>query len=254
MLNHPSVQHGVDSGRWNNTPYLATDLVEGQMLRTLMKQSGPLPIDRALALIGKIADGVAYCHAQGVIHRDLKPENILVTNTDQPVILDFGSALSAARHFPAQSAGTPDYMAPEQVEGLPGDARTDIYALGTMLYEMLAGQTPFAGADLDAVMNRRLREAVPRLDKVRHDVSLPVATVVAKCLQRDPDRRYADVRSLICDLDQLDQVDTSALEALSAAPPRQSFLKTPFCQALFTTAMFIAAIVVLTALLLALKR
>ena len=97
-----------------------------------------------------IADGVAYCHEHDVIHRDLKPENILVETDGQPVILDFGLALIKGSHRVTYAnltgtAGTPDYMAPEQIEGQRGDARTDIYALGTILYEMLAGEPPFQG-------------------------------------------------------------------------------------------------------------
>lgn len=254
VLDHPAVQHGVDSGRWNNTPFLATDLVDGQSLRALLKENGPLSVDRAVALIRKLEDGLVYCHAQHVIHRDLKPENILVTEGDQPVILDFGLALTSKGKASTQAAGTPDYMAPEQVEGLPGDARGDIYALGTILYEMLAGYVPFASADLVDAMNRRLHEGVPRLDHVRPDIPASLATVVAKCLQRDPEKRYASDHELICDLDHLDLVDSSALEALSAAPPKPSFFKTELGQGLFTTAAFIAGIAILTLLLLLLKQ
>jgi serine/threonine-protein kinase len=105
--------------------------------------------EKAVDLARKIAEGMAYCHELGVIHRDLKPENIILTSEGQPVIMDFGLALTKGSHRVTYSnltaaAGTPDYMAPEQIEGQRGDPQTDVYALGTILYEMLSGKTPFA--------------------------------------------------------------------------------------------------------------
>ncbi|HVO42571.1 MAG TPA: serine/threonine-protein kinase [Aggregatilineales bacterium] len=258
-LNHPALQHGLESGRFNNTPFLVTELVEGQSLRDLLKVQGPMPVERALALTRRIADAMAYCHEHDVIHRDLKPENILITKDDQPVILDFGLALTkGARRVTyanlSSTAGTPDYMAPEQIEGQRGDKRTDVYAVGTMLYEMIANQPPFTGKDNMAVMAMHLHGAVPRLDKVHPGVSPQVATVVAKCLQRNPDQRYAEMRALIEDLDHLDQVDTSLLETLSAAPPKTPFFKTQLGRVFLTSAALIAGIILLTVLLVALRH
>ncbi|MEP6987004.1 MAG: serine/threonine-protein kinase, partial [Chloroflexota bacterium] len=149
-LHHPSIQIGLGSGQFNRTPYLVTEFVDGQSMRDVVSQQAPMPPEQAVALIHKIADGMAYCHDHDVIHRDLKPENILITNANQPVIIDFGLALTKeARRVTyanlTPSAGTPDYMSPEQIEGQRGDKRTDIYAVGTMLYELLAGHVPFAG-------------------------------------------------------------------------------------------------------------
>jgi eukaryotic-like serine/threonine-protein kinase len=137
-LHHPAILHGIDSGKYNRTPYLVSELVQGDSLRHLIKASAPMPPDRALPIVRKIADGMAYCHENAVIHRDFKPENIFVTAEGQPVIRDFGLALTKGAHRVTYSnlsatMGTPDYMALEQVEGKRGDARTDIYALGTIL-------------------------------------------------------------------------------------------------------------------------
>jgi serine/threonine-protein kinase len=181
-----------------------------------------LPAEEAVALIRKIADGLAFCHDHDVVHRDLKPENILVTPAGQPIIMDFGLALTkgAQRVTYANlsaTAGTPEYMAPEQVEGKRGDARTDLYALGAILYEMLAGQPPFHGDNPLAVMAQHVQGAVPRLDRERPDVPRPLAAVVARALQRSPDDRYPDLRAFMADLDHLDQVDTSILDQSSAA-------------------------------------
>ena len=118
----------------------------------------------------------------------------MIKDDNQPVILDFGLALTLARPGPGIVAGTPSYMAPEQIEGHRGDQRIDIYALGTILYEMLAGKPPFVAEDPEDIMNKHLYEAIPRLDQVRPDISLQLATVIAKCLQRDPDQRYFDMQ------------------------------------------------------------
>jgi serine/threonine-protein kinase len=258
-LNHPALQHGIESGQYNRTPYLVTELIEGRSLRDILKEQAPLPTDRALSLTKKIADGMAYCHEHDVIHRDLKPENILISNDDQPVILDFGLALTkGARRVTyanfSGTAGTPDYMAPEQIEGQRGDQRTDIYALGTMIYEMLAGVVPFAGEDQMKVMAAHLNGAIPRLDKVKPGISPQIATVVAKAMQRDPQQRYPTMRALIADLDHLDSVDTSILENLSAAPPKVSFWKTQTGRGLITAAIMLGAIVLLAVVLVALKH
>jgi len=254
LLQNEAVQCFVESGRFDGTPYLVTGLIEGTSLRQVIKDSGSFSIDRALALIRKIAAAVGYCHAQGVIHRDLKPENIIMTGSDQPVLLDFSLALSKNHRFPGKAAGTPEYVAPEQVEGRQCDERTDIYALGILLFEMITGRPPFTGDDVALVATLRLHEAVPRLDKLRSDVPLAIATIVAKCLQRDPEGRYPQVQALIHDLDHPDQVDTSTLEALCAPPPKPTFFQTQPGQAILTTAAFILGIALLTIFLLALKR
>ena len=119
-------------------------------MRDLVAARAPLPVDEAVALIRKIADGLAYSHDHDVVHRDLKPENILITPDGQPIIMDFGLALTKGGQRVtyanlSATAGTPEYMAPEQVEGKRGDPRTDLYAIGVMLYELLAGQPPFRG-------------------------------------------------------------------------------------------------------------
>src|SRR5471030_2116059 len=219
ILEHPAVQHGLESGRFEATPYLATDLVSGSSIRTLLSHNGPFAVDETILLIRKIAEGLAYCHQQDVIHRDIKPENILIADNHEPVIVDFGLAISKARPGLGKIAGTLDYVAPEQIEGQPCDQRTDIYSLGAMLYEMLVGTAPFIGKDAEEVIRKHLYAAVPRLDEVSPEFSLQLATVVAKCLQRSPQERYADMQALIHDLDHLASVDTRQLGALTAVPP-----------------------------------
>jgi serine/threonine-protein kinase len=196
--------------------------VDGESLRALIETSAPLPPDQTVFLIRKIADGMDYCHKNDVIHRDLKPENILITSDGQPVIMDFGLALTKGAHRVTYSnlsatMGTPDYMAPEQIEGQRGDQRTDLYALGTILYELLAGKPPFTGDSNMVIMAQHLNNAAPRLDHVNPTIPPQLAAIVATCLARDPKDRYADMTALIQALDHPENADLTILEKLNTS-------------------------------------
>ncbi len=248
-LRHPAVLQGLDAGQYNRTPYLVTELVEGRSLRDLIDEKAPFPGEEAVALVCKIAEGLAYCHQNGVIHRDIKPENILVTADGQPVIMDFGLALTKGAHRVTYSnlsatAGTPDYMAPEQVEGQRGDARTDIYAVGTILYEMLAGQTPFHGDNQLAVMAQHLQGSAPRLDKVASGVSPGLAAVAARCLQRSPEDRFADMPALIAALDHPESVDLSILDQAGSVR-KNSWWDSVVTRSILISGLILAIIVIL---------
>jgi eukaryotic-like serine/threonine-protein kinase len=221
-LNHPAILKGLGSGKFNRIPYLVTEFVDGQSLRALIDSSAPIEQEKSVQIIRKIADGLAYCHKNEVIHRDLKPENILITNDDQPVIMDFGLALTKGAHRVTYSnlsatMGTPDYMAPEQIDGQRGDQRTDVYALGTIMFEMLAGKTPFTGDTNMAIMAQHLHGVAPRLDKVNPVVSSQLGAIVATCLARDPKDRYADMDALIYALDNPEHVDITILDGIKAS-------------------------------------
>lgn len=252
-FSHPAVQKGIASGQYNQTPYLVTEWIEGRSMRDLIESDAPLAPERAIVLLRRIADGVAYCHQNGVIHRDLKPENILITEEGQPVILDFGLALTKdGRRVTfgslAAASGTPDYMAPEQIEGERGDACTDIYALGTMLYELLTGKRPFTGDSPMVILSQHLRGEVPRLDKDKPGLSPQLSAIVAKMLQRRPEDRYQSVAALIQALDHPETADTSLLTTKVSpstipTPPRQ-----PSRVVIATGVLIILAMVILVAL------
>jgi len=231
-LDHPAVQKGIDSGQFNATPYLVTRLINGESMRAFVTARAPMAPEPALALIGRIAAGMAHCHEHGIIHRDLKPENILITPDGDPVILDFGLALTRKAYRVTYAnlsgaAGTPDYMAPEQIEGQRGDQRTDIYALGTMLFELLSGHLPFEGDNQMAVMALHLQGNAPRLDRAGLGISPQLAAVAARALQRNPEERYPDMASLVHDLEHLDEVDTAILDRVQAAVQAQPFWRSP---------------------------
>ena len=252
QLNHPAILRGLYTGQYNRIPYLVTEMVQGQSLRKLIEASAPMAVEAAVTLIRKIADGMAYCHQNNVVHRDLKPENILISEEGQPVIMDFGLALTKSAHRVTYSnlsatMGTPDYMAPEQVEGQRGDARTDIYALGIILFEMLSGKLPFSGDNNMVIMAQRINGDAPRLDHIRPEVSPQWAAIVACCLQRDPKDRYVDMDAFINALDHPETADISILEHLKTPS-----LRTPWWRSTIFRAVMIAVIILVALVVLAL--
>ncbi len=159
-LDHPGIVKTYD-GEERSRRYMVIEWVEGRLLRAILNEERKLPIDRAVALTLAICDALDNMHKHGVVHRDLKPENIMVCDDDHIKIIDFGIAMKEDARRITHAAltpalGTPDYISPEQVKGQRGDQRSDIYALGAMLYEMLTGQPPFTGPNPLAVMNERV--------------------------------------------------------------------------------------------------
>jgi serine/threonine-protein kinase len=258
-LQHPAILRGLGSGRYNRIPYLVTEFVSGQSLRALIETRAPLPPEQALPLIQKIADGMAYCHANGVVHRDLKPENILITAEGQPVIMDFGLALTKGAHRVTYSnlsatMGTPDYMAPEQIEGQRGDQRTDLYALGIILFELLTGSLPFSGDSNMVVMAQHLNKTAPRLDRLNPSIPPALAAIVARCLARQPQDRFPEMKALIEALEHPETVDLSLLDqAETAHASGASLLQAQVVRALGIAIVIMAALVALALVLQALR-
>ncbi len=200
-LSHPHILQLHDSGEGAGFLYFVMPFVEGESLRQRLDREGPLPVAAAVQLAGEIADALDYAHRQGVIHRDIKPENILL-QTGHAVVSDFGiaRAIDAATVAGSGAArltdtglaiGTPLYMSPEQVTGGPVDGRTDIYALGCVLYEMLEGAPPFTGASPIAVLAQHSAAPVPPFTHRRAPVSPTLERAVAKALAKSPDDRFA---------------------------------------------------------------
>jgi serine/threonine-protein kinase len=208
-LSHPKVMR-VFSDEKRSRVYMVMEWCEGRLLRSILAE-GKLPEDRAIRITVSILDGLEYIHANGIIHRDLKPENIMVDEHDNIKLIDFGIAGdSAARRLTyanfTQTLGTPDYISPEQVKGKRGDGRSDIYAVGVLLYEMLTGKQPFTGPNPLAVMNERLlnHPIPPRV--ADPSISPQLQEVLYRALERDPRNRYARAHDFAWDLQHLDQV------------------------------------------------
>jgi eukaryotic-like serine/threonine-protein kinase len=197
--------------------YMAMEYVDGESLRQRLATLGRLPIAEAVRIAMALADTLEYLHRHGVVHRDLKPENVMLLPDGGVKLLDFGIALDATQRRIdwsglSQEVGTPDYMAPEQVRGDRGDERTDVYAVGVMLYEMLAGEVPFQGDSPLSVMSQRV-EADPRpVSVARPDVPPGLAVVVDRALRRNPAERYPTMAAFAHDLAHLDAVDVAGYQ------------------------------------------
>jgi tRNA A-37 threonylcarbamoyl transferase component Bud32 len=193
-LRHPHIIPLHDSGDADGTLYYVMPYVEGESLRDKLEREKQLTIDEALHVAREVADALAYAHAHGVIHRDIKPANILL-ESNHAVVTDFGIALvpAASDRLTATglSPGTPEYMSPEQATGERDvDARSDIYSLGCVLYEMLCGDAPYTGADPQAVLARKISQPIPSLRVVRATVTPSLERVTRKALARTPADRY----------------------------------------------------------------
>jgi hypothetical protein len=195
-LSHPHILPLHDSGHTDQCVYFVMPYVDGESLRERLDRDGPLPIEDAVKLARETADALAHAHAHGVIHRDIKPENILL-EAGHAVVADFGVALVldrvGAERLTATGGtpGTPLYISPEQAGGGGTvDARTDIYSLGCVLYEMLIGEAPYTGGTAQAIMARKMFEPVPRMRVVRDTVPEAVEAVVRKALAKMPADRF----------------------------------------------------------------
>lgn len=208
-LRHPYVVQVLDVGRVDARAgggcYLAMEWLPHALDRVLRAQfPEPLAIPTALAIAHRVAQALAAVHDAGVVHRDVKPSNILLRADGAPVLTDFGLVLlradaAAGRRLTAENVivGTADYMSPEQVTGAPIDGRSDVYSLGIVLYEMLAGHVPFAGRDPFDTLNAHVQEPPPPLPP---EVPPPAREIVERALQKSPDKRYRNATYMAGDL------------------------------------------------------
>src|SRR5437588_186086 len=213
MLNHPNILAIYDIGVEGEQRYIVSELLEGQSLRARIRE-GPVPPRRALDYGAQLARGLAAAHERGIIHRDLKPENIFLTRDGHVKILDFGLVKLVGQRVPSAQAGeteptlipghtepgrimgTVGYMAPEQIRGLPGDALSDIFAFGAILYEMLAGRPAFRGESPIETLNAILRDDPPDFFELNLRIPAALDRIVRHCLEKKPEERFQAARGL----------------------------------------------------------
>jgi len=227
IMDHPGVMKVLNDGEKRSRIYMVMEWVEGQLLRQIIHDQKPLSEERSLRIAARICAALEHIHNRGVAHRDMKPENVMVDSEDNIKLIDFGIASkSGARRLTfaklSQVMGTPDYIAPEQVKGKRGDGRSDLYALGVILYEMLTGKLPFQGPNPFAIMNDRLLNNPIPPRSVNAEIRPEVQEIIYRALEREPTNRYKKASEFQWDLEHPDQVGVSDRAELTDWKERRS--------------------------------
>ncbi|HEY4492753.1 MAG TPA: serine/threonine-protein kinase, partial [Acidobacteriota bacterium] len=201
MITHPHVVKVFDIGKYKGNRYISMEYIEGVSLDEWLKKN-KVDTRTRLNLLAKILQGVQAAHSQGIIHRDLKPQNVLIDRSMNPHVLDFGIARSK-EHVDATSGqimGSPKYMSPEQIQGKDLDKRSDVYAVGVLMYLMFTGEEPFQGDDPRAIIMKHLTQPPPPMSKIAPQVPEWVEKIVRKALEKDRNVRYASLKEILDDL------------------------------------------------------
>src|SRR5215467_10730512 len=235
QLSHPNIVTVIDRGVEEGRQYIVFEHVDGENLKELVARNGRLPLRQAVELTLSVADGLAFAHQHGLVHRDVKPQNVLVSREGEVKVTDFGIARSLdVEHGVTQTGtvlGTGEYLAPEQASGSPVSPATDVYSLGVVLWELLAGDVPFTGENFVAVALRHVSEPPPHLRERRPDVPWRLDAAVERALAKDPARRFpsmaafaAELRACLAELDgaapPLPEDDAAQTLIGAPAPPR----------------------------------
>ena len=229
-LNHPNIVTIYDVGKSGDVAYIAMEFLQGRELRDIMNDVGLLPVDQVLDIVAQVAQGLAYAHEHEIVHRDVKPSNIMVVHDGHVKITDFGIARMASSAVHTQTGmvlGSPKYMSPEQVMGKTIDQRSDIFSLGVMLYEMLTGQAPFNGENVNAIMYQTLN-AVPAPPNTLNPAVPEMANfIMAKALAKKLEDRYQNARDFAVDLRACRDTLPRSGKQINVSPPAGGERKLP---------------------------
>jgi serine/threonine-protein kinase len=197
QVSHPNVCRVYDIGEWDGMPFLSMEYVDGEDLASLLRRIGRLPSDKAVEIARRLCAALAAAHERGVLHRDFKPGNIMIDGRGQVLITDFGLAALAVQVTGAEARyGTPAYMAPEQLTGNQASVRSDIYALGLVLYEMFTGRRAFEAHSRDELLRLEETGAPAGPSTLVRDLDPAVERVIQRCLEPDPARRPSSALSV----------------------------------------------------------
>ena len=232
-LSHPNIVTVIDRGEFDGSQYIVFEYVSGANLKELLEREGPLPVELALALAHQAARGLAFAHQHGVVHRDVKPQNVLVDENGTAKVTDFGIARSAgpdeALTLTGTVMGTSDYISPEQASGVRVDERSDQYALGGLLYELLTGEVPYPSENAVTAAMRHLQEPPPSVRSKRPEVSPRVDELVRRAMAKRPHDRFPALDAMVAALEAClaeeagaDATDDGATQILTPlVPPRR---------------------------------
>jgi serine/threonine protein kinase len=255
QLQHPNIVTVIDRGEEDGRQFIVFEYIDGENLKEHVVRQGRLDVREALEIAVEVARGLAFAHEQGLIHRDVKPQNVLLNGDGRAKVTDFGIARTLDVDGMTQTGtvlGTSNYIAPEQASGQRVDAHSDVYALGAVLYELLAGEVPFPGESFVAVAMKHMHEPAPNLLDVRRDVPLRVAAAVDRALEKDPEQRFptmdafaAELEACLAELDQGPEGDKTMVipSARRATHQRKQVSRWPIVIGLLAL-LAIAAIVI----------
>jgi serine/threonine-protein kinase len=217
-LQHQHVVSVYDRGEWDGTYYIAMEFVRGESLKALVQREGPLPPDRAIDLTVQILRAARFAHRRGVIHRDFKPHNVIIDDEDRAKVTDFGIARAGASDMTQTGSimGTAQYLSPEQAQGHPVGAPSDLYSIGVVLYELLTGRVPFEGESAVTIALKHVNELPLPPSRFNPAVSHELEGVVLRALDKEPTRRFPDADAFIA---ALEHVRTGVPGAVAAGPP-----------------------------------
>ena len=214
QLSHPNIVTVIDRGEEDGKQFIVFELVDGENLKELVERGGPLPVRRVLELGLEVGRALAFAHAQGLIHRDVKPQNVLLDGDGRAKVTDFGIVRSLDAVGQTETGtvlGTSHYIAPEQARGERVDAQTDVYSFGVVLHELLTGEVPYTGENFLSVAMKHVNDPVPSVLDTRPDAPIRLATLIERCLAKEPADRPASMDEVVAELEAV-QAELDARE------------------------------------------
>lgn len=223
-LSHPNIVTVFDVGSDGSTHYIVMELIDGQDLKKIIKANGAMPIEKVIDIITQICAGIGYAHRSGIVHADIKPQNILMTRDEKVKVTDFGIAQALSDTQPQQRAevvwGSPHYFSPEQAKGEQPSARSDVYSIGIVMFEMLTGRLPYTGTNQQELAMAHIRERVPLVTEFNPSVPAGLAELVKQAMAKEPAERFRDADQFSARIKQYhDQANSATMNNVRPAIP-----------------------------------